>query len=557
MDPDLQDLLSAYRGGADLDEPRRAELLARLRDDSAFRAAFVQEIRLLGMLKAVQSTEPRWLLLEDELGWSARDDSGAVLLEDRVMGHIEALPRRGTSRGWQLGALAAAALAAAFLVMWLRPRPEPAGPAAAPVTPPYVAVVVKLDGAVWEPSEQAPPSEGSPLATGQHRLRAGRVTLTFFNGVMLSLQGPADLDLISVERIFCQQGKLRARVPAGAQGFTVLAPGAAVVDLGTEFGLNVATEGKAELMVFEGKAEVSVLNAEGHTLSSELLNAAQAVEVDPGAGRIRDLAAAPEQFVAAPELIPPALVLGAGYADEIRKSRPLGYWRFESMADGLLPSELPGGPPLRSTGPVALAGAPGDNRCVVFGPTKAEQHLVMDGSWTPPRDTGHAVEAWALAEEFNAGTLFNLTSRVEERAQDHTLILELTGRSHHLVHDPCRVRYLDRWPPGRTGGVNVFSRGMYIPYRWHHLVAQKLRDRLELYMDGELVGSAPAEADEATLPCRVMVGRLKHGRQPTLDQIRQFVGRLDELAIYDHPLAAEEIRRHYELRTTDPEAAAR
>src|SRR5262249_57202088 len=104
----------------------------------------------------------------------------------------------------------------------------------------------KLDGAQWESSAGPQPSEGSPLPAGRLHLRAGRVTLTLFNGVMLSLQGPAELDLTSLERIFCQHGKLRARVPGGSDGFVVLAPGTAVVDLGTEFGLNVAADGKAE-----------------------------------------------------------------------------------------------------------------------------------------------------------------------------------------------------------------------------------------------------------------------------------------------------------------------
>jgi hypothetical protein len=58
MDQDLLDMLSAWQGN-DLDDGRRAELLARLRVDEAFRRAFVEEIRLLGMLKAVQSSEPR------------------------------------------------------------------------------------------------------------------------------------------------------------------------------------------------------------------------------------------------------------------------------------------------------------------------------------------------------------------------------------------------------------------------------------------------------------------------------------------------------------------
>src|SRR5262249_48850381 len=207
-----------------------------------------------------------------------------------------------------------------------------------------------------------------------------------------------------------------------------------------------------------------------------------------------------------------------------------------------LRSEVPGRPSLRATSPVELAGAPGGNRSALFGRTPAEQHFIMDGSWTPPRQTGYAVELWALPEEFNAGTLVSLLARSAEPAQNHTFILELAGLSHHLVHEPCRVRCLDRWPPGGGGGVNVFSRHMYVPYRWHHLVARKVQDRLELYMDGDLVGTAPAEPGEGTTHCRLMVGRLKYGAQTRLDQIRPFVGRLDELAVYDHPLSPEDIR---------------
>lgn len=543
MDQDLLDLLAAVRGGAG-DDVRRAELLARLRGDEAFRRAFVDEVRMLGMLKAVQSTDPRWLALEDELGWSAEERAAGVPLENRVIRHIQGLPHPRGSRWWKWGALAAAVLVAGLsLFFW--PRGDHVSPARA--TPPYVAVVVKQDGAQWEAGTGPAPSEGQPLPGGRLRLKAGRATLTLFNGVMLSVQGPADLDLTSVERVFCQQGKLRARVPPGAEGFAVFAPGTAVVDLGTEFALNVDADGQADLMVFEGKAEVSVLNADGHTLRSELLEGRHAVRVDPGAGRIRPVAAVPDAFVGAPELIPPTLVLDPAYPDAVRQARPWGYWRFAAMQNRVVRNEISGRPSLRATGPVELAGAPGGNHCVQFKRTRAEQYLVLDGSWTPPRKAGYAVELWALPEEVNTGTLVNLISRADEPAQKHVFLLELTGRSHHLVHEPCVVRYLDRWPPAHSGGVNVFSRRMYIPYRWHHLVAQRVQDRLELYMDGDLVGTTQAEPGEKTTPCRLMVGRLKHGAQPGLDQIRPFIGRIDELAVYDHPLAREEIRRHHEL----------
>src|SRR5580692_10328 len=133
MDQDLLDLLSAWQGN-DLDDGRRAELLTRLRGDEAFRRAFVEEIRLLGMLKAVQSTEPRWLLLEDELGWSADEQAGSIPFEDRVLRHIQDQPRSRKFGRRKWGALAAAVLLIglpALYRMWVD-RPTPAPPREAP-----------------------------------------------------------------------------------------------------------------------------------------------------------------------------------------------------------------------------------------------------------------------------------------------------------------------------------------------------------------------------------------------------------------------------------------
>jgi Concanavalin A-like lectin/glucanases superfamily len=88
---------------------------------------------------------------------------------------------------------------------------------------------------------------------------------------------------------------------------------------------------------------------------------------------------------------------------------------------------------------------------------------------------------------------------------------------------------------------------MYVPCRWLHLVAQKVDNRYEVYLDGSLVGSTEAESEAATEACRFLIGRLRTGKYSRPDQIRQFVGRLDELAVYDHTLSQEDIRRHYEL----------
>jgi hypothetical protein len=126
-----------------------------------------------------------------------------------------------------------------------------------------LAMVVKLGGVSWEPTSEPRPSEGDVLAAGRFRLFSGRATLSMLTGVVLNIEGPADFELVASDRVLCHRGRIRARVPAGAEGFLVLGPSSAVVDLGTEFGLNVGTDGKMRGQVFKGKLEAALLSAEG------------------------------------------------------------------------------------------------------------------------------------------------------------------------------------------------------------------------------------------------------------------------------------------------------
>jgi hypothetical protein len=68
-------------------------------------------------------------------------------------------------------------------------------------------------------------------------------------------------------------------------------------------------------------------------------------------------------------------------------------------------------------------------------------------------------------------------------------------------------------------------------------------------MDGVLARSQPLDPDRSTLPCRMLLGRLLASNQNAPEKYRPFVGRVDEVALYDHPLSAEEVRVHYQLAT--------
>ena len=394
------------------------------------------------------------------------------------------------------------------------------------------AVVIQLAGAEWEPGDGRRPSEGDLLGAGRLVLRSGRVTLGLLNGVTLTLEGPADLELLSIDRVHCRGGKLRTRVPRGAEGFTVSTPGSVVVDLGTEFGLNVAVDGKTHLMVFKGEAEAAVLNPAGAPVRSQQVAERRAFDIDPGRGRIEEAEARPANFVASPLLARSSLGLGASYREAVLAAGPWAYWRFEAIADGAVPDEIPGRAPLRATGPMRIVDAGDHNRCVEFGPDEAEQSMAMDGLWAPPSDPGYAVELWALPGRISRAALASLIAPGPP-AEDykHLVLVELTASDRHSLVSPGLFRFLHRWPPGDSGGNNLFSARHYVPNRWHHLVAQRSGGRMELYVDGVPTESVSPRSAGASEPCRLLLGRLKPMPRPSgRVHSRPFVGLIDELA---------------------------
>jgi hypothetical protein len=570
MDPDLIDLVAALKGG-DVDSARRAELLARLRRDEAFQELLVDQLRLLGMLKAVQSMEPRWLRLHDELGWEGRDDRKR---EDALMRRIAATRPRPSRAIWRLvaSALAASALVGLCVFLWharhghvAQPganapatgAKQAAAPTPRPEAPPVdyeeaLALVVRLEGVDWGPGEGPRPSEGDLVPAGRLHFRSGRVTLSMLNGVVLIAEGPADFDLLAPDRIFCRVGRLRSVVPKGAEGLVITSPAAAVLDLGTEFGLNVEPGGRSRVKVFHGRVEAVARLASGDQASSGLVMPRGVVEIDPARGSIRPAVGPDEEFAAPLDLPTPPLVLDPAYPAAVANSGPRAYWRFEALDEGRAFNEVEGREPLRAVGAVHLSEMDTHgNRSAVFPSAQPLQYLVMDGAWEPA-GPDYAVELWFLTEAVDHSCLVAIPTPAG--TNNHTLILETSSRNRHAMHPPGSVRYLDRWPPSSWGGHNVYSRRPYVPFRWHHLVAQRVDGRMELYVDGRLTRSSATEARQEPAPREVVLGRLSTivedgDDDATNDWIfrRAFVGRIDEVALYDHGLGAEEIGRHHSL----------
>jgi hypothetical protein len=552
MGPDLADLLSAWLG-REIDPARREELLERLRQDRAFRREFVDEIRMLGMLKTVQSPESRWLRLEDELGWSASESAEAETLENQIVIRLEDPPRRGRPRDLRWAFVAASLLIACGALVRFWPRPHPARPVASRAFPRVhagvgLAMVVKLDKVSWEPRAAPHPKEGNVLGTSRLRFTSGRAILSMLTGVVLDIEGPADVELIDTDRVLCRRGHLRARVPAGAEGFRVLGPSWAVVDLGTDFVLDVGADGKTRGQILEGKLEAASLSSNGTPQRTFLLNSAEAngskaFEIDSRSGHIGSLAD-PKRFVPRSDPVAPPLVLSSDYPDAVFRSNPWGYWRFESIDQGAVPNEVPRRPKLYVTGPIRL-GADNSNHWVEFGTVKERQFLALREPWHPTWQPGFAVELWCLSPTIGHASLVSLFTPKD--TDHHVFLMELTARTRLTIHQPASVRLLHRWPAGWESGDNSYSQEPYVPYRWHHIVGQVRGDRIELFMDGQLSSALSITPSHADVACQFVLGRLTELRGTGISVDRPFVGRMDEVALYDHPLSAEEIRVHHRV----------
>ena len=229
----------------------------------------------------------------------------------------------------------------------------------------------------------------------------------------------------------------------------------------------------------------------------------------------------------------------SSYWGVVAQSWPWAGWRFDRMANGSVPNVVPGRPALTVLGGVTA----GPDGSAVFRPNDPAQALVADATWTPPRATGYAVELWFRAAGFQKSTLAGMVDDGSTGKEVHALLAELGDETQELYRAPFKVRGLDRWPPGEHYGANLFSPRAYQPDRWHHLVLQRAGDQWQLVFDGETVEAVVGPSPD-TGPLRLVLGRQRSGAPRALDN-RPFVGRLADVALYDHPLSSDDIQAHH------------
>ena len=133
-------------------------------------------------------------------------------------------------------------LAAAIAVWWTLGRPNERPYANSAATPVY------------------------KLGVSSVQLTSGSAKLLLPGVGYVVVEGPTDFELLDPMRARLNRGRITVRVTEEeGHGFVVESPRGKVIDLGTEFGLNVSDDGNVSLAVFDGEVDLQMDEPKGRT----------------------------------------------------------------------------------------------------------------------------------------------------------------------------------------------------------------------------------------------------------------------------------------------------
>ncbi len=366
-------------------------------------------------------------------------------------------------------------------------------------------------------------------------ISAGLVELKIGNKGTMIVEGPADLELPGRGRAILRRGKLVMRVTPSGQGYEVLTPAGKVVDLGTEFAVEVGENGNSEVHVLKGMVETRVTGK-----GKVLLKRDQALRLDDGT-RIRT---DPRKFYTALPPVPSRTAAvgfvhwpmdeGSGLTSKAEaKGMPADRYdlRLLTMEQGNVPRWAPG----RFGQGLAFDG----------------RGAFLESGYTGMGESGpRTVCLWVkLPREFSQGEGFPLVS---------------WGRYHHEDDDHFwQIAVNSVREDGPIGNIRVSAHGGRHTIgttdlrdgEWHHLAvvlcggsSVEMGTQVVVYIDGKLERLSNSALGEKQVAPDSADHGLRLGRSITHVQRMEdhwhggfFRGDLDEVYLFRGALSQEEI----------------
>jgi hypothetical protein len=439
----------------------------------------------------------------------------------------------------------AAAAAGLLLVLTLRlgmsDGPTPVEQVEA--TDDTVALLLRSYSAQWEYTGFSMRA-GAPLAPGWIRLKSGLAHIEFYSGAAVILEGPAELKLISRMEAYCARGKLRATVPAQAQGFRILTPQLEIVDQGTEFGLQVGAGNRTEVHVFQGKVDVYETGQKAPPAHRKLTTG-QGVRLD-GRGMVKQTDANPATFKTAQDL---------ETEDQAESRRRQQRW-LRASADLRRDPSLVVYYTFQEAQPWSRT---------LLDQARGRQHpqdgAIVGCSWVTGRWSGkQGLELRRVSDRIRLhvpGSLDAMTLaawvRVDALPNRFNSLFMTDGweeaAPHWHISSKGRLELgIQGWY--RRGGVHYYTPEVFTPERlgrWVQLavVYDRKGGQVSHYVDGRRVSREALKLDIPLLLGDAEIGNWNIGSQRHSHPIRYFTGCIDEFMLFSRALGADELERMY------------
>jgi ferric-dicitrate binding protein FerR (iron transport regulator) len=437
----------------------------------------------------------------------------------------------------------AASLVAGFLVWWLQP------PASQPLEETMhqgFAILTRMIDAEWQ-SGGSGRREGQVLPPGHLRLKSGLAQVEFFNGATVIMQGETDLEIISTSEARCLSGRVRAHVPPAARGFILRTPKGDIVDLGTEFAVDISAT-QSQVHVFEGEIEV-------HQDKQQIQSFKTGQGFELASRTPSNLPPEPGSFVSFADLDNRSDLEGISqfekwraFSNDLRKDpRLIAYYTFDQATpwNRTLRNEAQSGPELDG----AIVGArrvdgrwPGRKSALEFNPTGSRTRVFIPGEFA-----SLSFVCWAridsLDRQYNA--LF-LSDNFQE------------GEAHWQIRNDGKLMLSLKHREGETNSSRTYFSPVIwdrtLSGRWIHLatVFDTVSQTIVHYVNGEQVSHEKIDPERQFHTTRIGAGEIGNWGLPLRADdpwfaIRNLNGAIDEFAIFSEALSASKIEMMYQI----------
>jgi len=150
-----------------------------------------------------------------------------------------------------------------------------------------------------------------------------------------------------------------------------------------------------------------------------------------------------------------------------------------------------------------------------------------------------AVELWFIAASGKSGVLF--------AEQNSALSATPTHWSPGLYIGTDFKLHAKAWTP--TGGTQIVSAARVDNNAWHHVVLSVNVDRQDVYLDGVAIGSITGHPITHLDMSKAFIGNGFTRSWPLgVSGNLPFAGRIDDVAVYRHPLGPVQVSTHYAAR---------